>query len=153
MRPYETLVVLHPSLGDETARLIARFETVIQSEGGSLDANRDWGLRRLAYPIHKQQQGHYYLIEYQGEPNVVKELERNLRISEGVLRFVSVQQDHTGLPEPRVREYGDRRDVPLSELRSQGDDRREEGPSPDDAGTQDVSAPADAEPQETAEEA
>jgi hypothetical protein len=48
----------------------------------------------------------------------VKELERNLRIVEGVLRFVSVQQEHTGLPEPRVREHYDRRDAPLSEMRS-----------------------------------
>src|SRR4029077_10921010 len=82
------------------------------------DENRDWGVRDLAYPISKQRQGHYHLLEYQGEPSVVKELERNLRIVEGVLRFVSVQQEHTGLPEPRVREHYERRDAPLSEMRS-----------------------------------
>lgn len=118
MRPYETLVVLRTDLGDEGAKLLTRFETVITGQGGSIDENRDWGVRDLAYPIGKQRQGHFHLIEYQAEPQTVKELERNLRIVEGVLRFVSVQQEHTGLPEPRVREHYDRRDAPLSEMRS-----------------------------------
>ena len=119
MRPYETLIVLNSGLGDETAKLVSRFETIIRNEGGTLDASRDWGVRDLAYPIHKNRQGRYFLLEYQAEPNAVKELERNLRIIEGVLRFVSVQQEHTGLPEPRVqRDYGDRRDVPLHEMHS-----------------------------------
>lgn len=123
MRPYETLVVLNSGLGDEIGKLVTRFETIIRNEGGTLDASRDWGVRDLAYPIHKNAQGRYFLIEYQAEPPAVKELERNLRIIEGVLRFVSVQQEHTGLPEPRVqRDYGDRRDVPLHEMRSGGMD-------------------------------
>jgi len=122
MRPYETLMVLNPGLGEETARLVARFESIVRNEGGTVDATRDWGLRDLAYMIGKHKQGHYFLLEYQSEPNAVAELERNLRIAEGVMRFGSVQQEHTGLPEPRVyRDYSDRRDVPLSEVRA-GDD-------------------------------
>src|SRR5438128_89260 len=112
MRPYETLIVLRTDLGEEGAKLLTRFETVITGQGGSIDENRDWGVRDLAYPISKQRQGHYHLLEYQAEPQTVKELERNLRIVEGVMRFVSVQQDHTGLPEPRVREHYDRRETP-----------------------------------------
>jgi len=122
MRPYETLVVLRTDLGEEAAKHLARFQSVIVNEGGTIDENRDWGVRDLAYPIGKQRQGHFHLIEYQAEPTTVKELERNLRIVEGVLRFVSVQQEHTGLPEPRVREHYDRRDAPLSEMRSPGAD-------------------------------
>jgi small subunit ribosomal protein S6 len=121
MRPYETLIVLSTGLGEEDSQLLTRFEGIIAAQGGTLDERRDWGLRDLAYPIRKQKQGHFVLLEYQAEPEVVKELERNLRISEGVLRFVSVQQEHTGLPEPRQRESYDRRDVPLSEMRSAGD--------------------------------
>lgn len=132
MRPYETLVVLRTDLGDEAAKLLTRFEAVIASEGGTLDENRDWGVRDLAYPIGKQKQGHYHLLEYQAEPKAVKELERNLRIVEGVLRYVSVQQEHTGLPEPRVRESYDRRDAPLSEMRSPG--REEEAPAVENGG-------------------
>jgi small subunit ribosomal protein S6 len=126
MRPYETLMVLRTDLGEEAAKLMARFEGVITGQGGSIDENRDWGVRDLAYPIGKQRQGHYHLLEYQADPQTVKELERNLRIVEGVLRFVSVQQDHTGLPEPRVREHYDRRDAPLHEMRTP--ERVEEAP-------------------------
>ncbi|HXC50431.1 MAG TPA: 30S ribosomal protein S6 [Candidatus Limnocylindrales bacterium] len=138
MRPYETLVVLRTDLGDEGAKLLTRFETVITGQGGSIDENRDWGVRDLAYPISKQRQGHYHLIEYQAEPQTVKELERNLRIVEGVLRFVSVQQEHTGLPEPRVREHYDRRDAPLSEMRSV--DRPADGQAEAAAGGEEAAA-------------
>ena len=141
MRPYETLVVLRTDLGEEAAKLLARFESVISNQGGTIDEKRDWGVRDLAYPISKQKQGHYHLLEYQADPQVVKELERNLRIVEGVMRFVTVQQEHTGLPEPRVPESYDRRDVPLSEMRSQGPDQGdvvEEMPGADVAGEEGV---------------
>ena len=119
MRPYETLVVLSTELGDKASELISRFEGVIRDGGGELQANHSWGLRELAYPIKKQSQGHYYLIEYTAAPEVVNELERTMRIADGVIRFMSVQQEHTGLPEPRRREPGrERGDVPLSQLRS-----------------------------------
>ena len=87
-----------------------------------MDGSHDWGSRKLAYPIKKQGEGHYYLLEYNAEPAVVSELERTLRITEGVLRYMSVQQGHTGLPKPRVRESerGERGDVPLHEMRGGG---------------------------------
>ncbi len=147
MRPYETMVVLRTDLGEEADRLLTRFENVISAEGGKIDEKRDWGVRDLAYPIGKQKQGHYHLFEYQAEPQTVKELERNLRIVEGVLRFVSVQQEHTGLPEPRVREHYDRRDVPLSEMRSGG--REAEAPAAE-AAVQETETSGEA-PQETTE--
>lgn len=139
MRPYETMVVLRTDLGEEAPKLLDRFQSVITNQGGSIDANRDWGVRDLAYTVAKQRQGHYHLLEYSADPTVVKELERNLRIVEGVLRFVTVQQDHTGLPEPRVREHYDRRDVPLSEMRSHG--RDDEAPA---AGQEDIGESAEA---------
>ena len=147
MRPYETIVVLRTDLGEEAAKLLTRFENVIVSQGGTIDEKRDWGVRDLAYLISKQKQGHYHLFEYQAEPNVVKELERNLRIVEGVLRYVTVQQEHTGLPEPRVRESYDRRDAPLSEMRSPGREGEAAGGVPANKETESaVAAPAQAEP-------
>jgi len=119
MRPYETLVVLSSSLGSEQKPLITRLEDLIKSSGGTLDESRDWGSKKLAYQIRKQSDGHFYLIEYQADGDLVAELERTLRITDGVLRYATVQQEHTGLPEPR-REYP-RRDAPLSEMRGDGD--------------------------------
>ena len=117
MRPYETVVVLTNDLVSEQKALLERFTSVITTGGGKIDASHDWGNRRLAYPIKKQGEGHYYLLEYEAEPAVVSELERTLRITDGVLRYMSVQQAHTGLPKPRPREERERGDVPLHEMR------------------------------------
>ena len=122
MRPYETLIVLSPALGAESQQLIDRVQEVIRARGGEVDASHDWGARRLAYPIHKQTDGRFFLLEYQAEGDAVAEVERTLRITDGVLRYISVQQDHTGLPQPRARESVRREDTPLSEMRSYGVD-------------------------------
>ena len=119
MRPYETLLVLTNDLVSEQQALLERFTGVITSGGGSIDASHDWGSRKLAYPIKKQAEGRYYLLEYKAEPAIVSELERTLRITDGVLRYMSVQQEHTGLPKPRPRET-ERGDVPLHEMRGRG---------------------------------
>ena len=81
MRPYETMIVLSSELGAQAAELVKRAEGVVRSGGGTIDGNHRWGLRRLAYPIKKQSQGDYYLLEYTAGPEVVKELERTLRIT------------------------------------------------------------------------
>ncbi len=150
MRPYETMVILSGELGEQSSSLMERFVSIVRDEGGQIDAEHDWGPRKLAYPIKKQTQGHYYLLDYQAEPDIVKELERNLRITEGVLRFMSVQQEHTGLPEKKSddRYEGGRSDVPMHELRSAPrrypEDRREDRPEADRA------APTEAPPAKTA---
>jgi len=133
MRPYETLIVLSPVLGSETQPLIDRVQEVIRSRGGQIDASHDWGSKKLAHPIQKQADGRYFLIEYQAEGDVVAEVERTLRITDGVLRYISVQQEHTGLPQPRARESYRREETPLSEMRSTGVDPEaasEEQPAP-----------------------
>jgi small subunit ribosomal protein S6 len=122
MRPYETLIVLSPTLGADTQALIDRVQEVIRSRGGQIDASHDWGSKKLAHPIQKQADGRYFLIEYQAEGDAVAEVERTLRITDGVLRYISVQQEHTGLPQPRMRESYRREDVPLSEMRSHGNE-------------------------------
>lgn len=116
MRPYETMIVFSTLLGDETTALRERFVSVVKDNGGTVDAELDWGVRKLAYPIQDQSDGRYLLLEYQAEPAVVAELERTLRIADGVLRYISVQQGHTGLPKerpaepPRDRDHRDHRD-------------------------------------------
>ena len=121
MRPYETLVVLSNELGENKKALVERLEQVIRNHGGTVEANHDWGNRRLAYTIGKHNDGHYFLLEYQAEGAAVAEVERTLRISDGVLRYLSLQQEHTGLPQVRPRETTSRDSVPLYELRGRGE--------------------------------
>ncbi|MFT4569184.1 MAG: small subunit ribosomal protein S6 [Hyphomicrobiaceae bacterium] len=152
MRPYETMVVLSTQ-NAETAALIDRFASIIEREGGTIAARHDWGVRTMAYAVKNQTHGHYWLIDYEAGPELVKELERNMKISEGVLRFMSIQQPHTGLPEaPRVEERTDgRRDTPLSEMRSRDSrdrdgDRDRDRDRSGDVGPRAAPAPRAAEP-------
>jgi len=153
MRPYETLVVLSNELAGEMEGLVKRFESLIGDNGGSFETCRDWGNRRLAYPIKKKGDGHYYLFEYAAEPAVVSELERTLRITDGVLRYMSVQQEHTGLPQARPREAPGREDVPFHEMPSHGHGPRGGGGRPGGERDDARSAAAPARPAAAATEA
>jgi small subunit ribosomal protein S6 len=140
IRPYETLILLSNELGDGQKTLLERLQQLIGQGGGVLDASHDWGNRRLAYTIGKQTDAHYFLLEYQADGPTVAEIERTLRITDGVLRYMSLQQEHTGLPQPRPREA--REHVPLYEMRGprgeggrrgyDTDDREPRGEAPAD---------------------
>lgn len=92
MHQYETLFILHPEVPEAQVReTIDRTRKLIESmEGNVLDIH-DWGLRELAYPIEKQGRGNYVLAQYAASSDVVNELERTMKLSDEVLRFVSVR--------------------------------------------------------------
>jgi small subunit ribosomal protein S6 len=91
MRKYETLMVLHPDLPEAQIReTIDRARRLIDESGGKTDAVQEWGMRELAYPIRKLTRGYYVLVEYTAGSDVLRELERTLKIADEILRFVSV---------------------------------------------------------------
>jgi small subunit ribosomal protein S6 len=75
---------------DELTTLIDRYSAVVTGQKGILVKVERWGKRRLAYLIKKQQRGFYILIDYAGESAVVNELERNLKIDDKILKFMTV---------------------------------------------------------------
>ncbi len=94
MRHYETLFVLKPTLTEEEAK--AKFEfikDVIQNNGGEIVATEDIGVRKLAYPIEKFERGHYYIIYFKAPSHTVRELERIYRITEDVIRFLTIKYE------------------------------------------------------------
>jgi small subunit ribosomal protein S6 len=92
MQQYETLFVLHPDLPEAQIReTIDRAKRLLESMGGQVGQVHEWGLRDLAYPIHKLRRGYYIVIEYGGGGDAVRELERTLKIADEVLRYVSVR--------------------------------------------------------------
>jgi len=96
MRRYETLTVLHPELPEAQIReTIDRAKRLIEEGGGQVQAMQEWGMRELAYPIRKLHRGYYVLAEYTAGADVVKELERTLKIADEILRFVSVAHVET----------------------------------------------------------
>ena len=94
MRRYETILIAHVDLSeDELSTLIARYCTIVTGQKGILVKVERWGKRRLAYLIKKQARGFYILIDYAGESAVVNELERNLKIDDKILKFMTVLKD------------------------------------------------------------
>ncbi len=96
MRRYETLMVLHPELPEaQTRETIDRARKLIEGMGGQVQQVQEWGMRELAYPIRKLTRGYYVLVEYSAASEVVKELERTLKIADEILRFISVAASKT----------------------------------------------------------
>jgi len=92
MTCYETLFVVKPTLTDEeTAAQIAKIKDVLAKEGAELVATNDMGMRKLAYPVEKHARGYYTVLFYKGEGTVINELERNLKINEDVIKFLTVK--------------------------------------------------------------
>lgn len=92
MRKLETLLLLSPELAaEERQSLVDSFSAIIEREGGKVELVDDWGLRDLAYAVNKKTRGYYVRLEYVGPGALVAELERNIRITDGVYKFVTVR--------------------------------------------------------------
>ena len=105
MTHYETLFIVHPEQGGKVKEFIDRFKKIIEGLDGTVAHVEEWGLRDLAYRIQKQAKGNYVLMQYQSSTRAVEELERNMKLSDGVLRFLTVRLDEAAkeTPQPRQR--------------------------------------------------
>lgn len=106
LNKYELMYILDPALeGDERKELIGRFTKLLEDNGSTIDKVDEWGKRRLAYPIDFKNEGYYVLVNFQAGPDVPREIERNLRISDQVLRslVVKIEEKRTSVkPRPVV---------------------------------------------------
>lgn len=151
MRSYEALIAYHPDIGEAAIKdQIERVKQIIEGHGGEVTQAVEWGLRDLSYRIKKQRRAFYTIVVFNGDGATVAELERNLRIFEQVLRYMTTQIDPNRPPlelnRPRREggeedgdEHGDRdhreRDRDRDRDRDRGDrDRRRGG---DDLGLDD----------------
>lgn len=91
MRRYETVLIAHADLSeDEISKLVARYAGIVTGQKGILVKVERWGKRKLAYLIRKQARGFYILLDYAGAGAAVNELERNLKIDDNILKFMTV---------------------------------------------------------------
>lgn len=91
MPGYETTFIAKVELSDESLKAIQeKMKSIVESFGGEIVLTEDWGKRRLAYTIGKETRGHYIFFAYTAKPGVVAEIERNLRINENIIRFLTV---------------------------------------------------------------
>ncbi|MBR2054345.1 MAG: 30S ribosomal protein S6 [Clostridia bacterium] len=88
MNKYEVVYIIDPAVEEEARKeLIAKFNALITENGGSVDKVEEWGKRRLAYAIDYKTEGYYVLVNFQAESELPKELERNLQISDSIIRY------------------------------------------------------------------
>jgi len=100
MRKYETFFIIDPDLTEEAYTLAGeKLKGIVNANGGAVLTYVPWGKKKLAYPVKKRSQGLYILMEYGGGPELVAELERNMRLDERVLKFITVKLDDRFDPE------------------------------------------------------
>ena len=98
---YETLFVVHPEKGPRMKEFVERFKKVIEGQEGTMSHVDEWGARDLAYKIEKQGRGYYTLLRYRASGRAVEELERNLKLTDGILRYLTVRcEDETAITNP-----------------------------------------------------
>ena len=94
MRIYEELFIVKPdATEEEIEQVVEQVRNVITSGGGTVDKVDKWGVRKLAYRVQKQHEGFYVLVQFSSSPETVKEIERRLRVSDLVLKFLTVRID------------------------------------------------------------
>ncbi len=96
MRIYEELFIIRPDAPEEEAdQFIEAMKAVVTGAGGTVDKVEKWGKRKLAYRIEKHREGAYVLFQFSAGPETVKEFERRLRVSDLVIKFLTVRIDET----------------------------------------------------------
>lgn len=107
-REFETTIIIRPDTNKESiADLVGRLQKLYDRNGGRMQKIDNWGLRTLAYPIDGQRKGVYLYIRFLGGSDMVKELERNLRIWDEVVRYLTVVVDEDVDPEARPSDVDD----------------------------------------------
>jgi small subunit ribosomal protein S6 len=100
MRKYEALLLLSPELAtDNRQEIIDNLKGLLERQEASMLAVDEWGMRDLAYPVQKKTRGHYTRFEFAAPPTAIAEFERIVRITDGIMKFVTVKLADKYVPE------------------------------------------------------
>ena len=93
MNKYESVIIINPSVDEEGVKyLVAKFTDLINTDG-KVEKVDDLGKRKLAYEVKKQKEGYYQVFNFEANPELIKELERNYRITDEVIKFMTIKVD------------------------------------------------------------
>ena len=93
-RIYEEMFIIRPdATEEEITPIVEQVKTTVTSAGGTVDKEERWGVRKLAYRVEKRNEGYYVLMQFTAGPQTVKEVERRLRVTDGIFRFLTVRVD------------------------------------------------------------
>ncbi len=93
-RMYEILFIANPGLGEtEVEALTEQVKGFVEKDGGRIEKVENWGKKRLAYEVRGHREGYYILIMTESTGPLVKEVERRLKVTDGVIRYLTVRVD------------------------------------------------------------
>jgi small subunit ribosomal protein S6 len=92
MRHYETLFIVNPDSSEEELKAVAtKIKGVVSGMNGIVTSYDEQGKKKLAYSVKKQNKGYYVLMDYVGSADIVSEIERNMRLDDRVLKYLTVK--------------------------------------------------------------
>ena len=149
MALYESVFIARQDVSATQVDTLAdNFEKIISDNGGSIERREYWGLRTLAYRIKKNRKGHYVMFNMEAPSDAVQEMERNMRLNEDILRYMTIRLDEMrDEASPIMQGKGDRdRDRADRGPRRDGRDNRDRDrdPAPKASETENEQALADA---------
>lgn len=119
---YETILIARPEIDDAAmTTILDKLEAVVADGGGRVLDRDDWGKRKMAYPIEKQQKGHYIRLHMAAPPTAIAELERRIRIEDQLVRFMTVQLGKAVDVEARAEAAAQARQVREEEARKRAE--------------------------------
>jgi len=105
MKHYETIFIITPNLGDEEyGETLSKFRDLIDKSNSVIVKVDEWGKQKLAYALKKFDSGFYVLVDYCGDPELIVELERGLKLDERILKYQTVKLADKADPEALIRE-------------------------------------------------
>jgi|WetSurMetagenome_2_1015567.scaffolds.fasta_scaffold784520_2 small subunit ribosomal protein S6 len=94
MRPYEVIYILNPALSaEEQTAIVDRFNELVASMGGTVENTDRWERRNLAYEINGVRDGYYVVVTFQGEPALEFEMDRQMKLTENIVRHMIINRD------------------------------------------------------------
>ena len=93
-RTYEIIFIADPNLSEpDVETLTTTVKGFVEKEGGKIEKSENWGKKRLAYEVRRHRDGYYILLTVLGSAALVKEVERRIRVTDGIIRHISVRVD------------------------------------------------------------
>jgi small subunit ribosomal protein S6 len=136
-----TFIARHDMSAQQVEGLAETFSTIITDNGGTVTKTESWGLKTLAYRIKKNRKGHFVFFNIDAPPPALQEYERNLRLNEDILRYLTVRVDELD-PEPSVMMQARASRDDRGHGRGPRDDRpRDDRPKGDEKGSDEAKAP------------
>jgi len=126
MRRYETIFIVRPNVAeDEIEAITSKATAIIEGDGGTILRINNWGLKKLAYLIKKENQGYYVYADYAGVPASVAEIERIFRIDDRILKYLTVKLSDSCDPEAVKEQLAKDEPVPISDEEGMGEEKEE----------------------------